>query len=358
MAEKILDVFVVGGSVTGSKTAELIAKEGKDVVLVEENSEIGRPCKCTGLVSWRIKELVPNLPSELIINTVGKAKFFPPNGNGFVLKSKNPVYLLNRPGLDKFLFNSAVKAGVKTSTGERFLAYKNLRNCVKIKTDKKTYKAKILIGADGANSSVGKQAGLDYPKSFLIGVQTTAKGNFNDVELWIGSKFCPKFFAWVVPENNNVARIGLATNPNANKYYEEFLKMRIGRVERPDVGGIIRFGLMNRTSADRVLVVGDAACQVKPYSGGGIIYGLIGSKFCARAALDAIEYKRFDGQFLKESYDDKWKSVLANPINRGLFFYKIISSKSDLFLNSMMGAASVGTKVLNNLDMDLMNYFV
>lgn len=356
--EKILDAFVVGGAVSGSRTAELIAKEGKDVVLVEDNTEVGCPCKCTGLVSWRIKELLPNLPNEIIVNTVGKAEFFSPSGRRVVLKSKNPVYLLDRPGLDKFLFDSAVKSGAKTRTGERFIGYRKLRNCLKVKTDKNTYKTKILVGADGANSTVGKQAELKYPENYLVGVQTTATGNFNNVELWIGSKFCPKFFAWVVPENNSVARIGLATNPNASKYYEEFLKMRIGRIEKPNVGGIIRFGLMENTSADRIMVVGDAACQVKPYSGGGIIYGLIGSKFAARAALDAIEYRRFDEDFLKESYDEKWKTVLGPAITRGMFLYKMISSKSDLFLNTILQTANLGTKIFNKLDMDLINVFV
>jgi len=356
LADRILDALVVGAAVAGSRTSELIAKDGKDVLLIEDNTEVGKPCKCTGLVSWRIKEILPNLPSEIVMNTVGKAKFFSPMGSNFTLKSKNPVYLLSRPGLDKFLFESAKKAGVKTKTGERVQEIRQMKNYVKVKTDKRIYKAKMLVGADGANSTVGKQIGLEYPKEFVVGVQTTATGNFDDVELWFGSKICPNFFAWVAPENSETARIGLAANPNPSKYYQQFLMKRIGKVLAPDVGGIIRFGLMKETTANRTLVVGDAACQVKPYSGGGIIYGLIASNFAADAVLKSLEEKRFDQEFLKKNYDEKWKETLAKPIKRGMMLHNFLSS-SDAILNSSFLFAKLGTKIFTKFDMDLINFF-
>ncbi len=306
MTEKIFDALVVGAAVAGSRTAQLIAESGREVVLVEDNTSVGQPCKCTGLVSWRIKELLPTLPEKLIVNVVKEARFHSPNGSSFVLKSKNPVYLLDRPGLDRYLFDLAGEAGVQTKVGEKFLSYKIVEDHVEVKTDKSMYKAKILIGADGANSMVGRQAGFDYPENYLVGVQTTASGNFDKVELWFGSKFSPKFFAWVAPENENVARIGLAADRNASKYYENFLMSRIGRVEKPDVGGIIRFGLMDRTSDERIMVVGDAACQVKPYSGGGIIFGLIASRICADAAIKALRHKDFSGRFFADIYYMCW----------------------------------------------------
>ena len=357
MEDKIYDALVVGGAVSGSRTSQIIAEYGKSVLLIEDNMNIGHPCKCTGLVSWRIKELLPTLPQKLIVSVVEDARFHAPNGESFDLKSKKPVYLLDRPGLDKYLFNMAQEAGVETKVGEKFVSYKIVKDHVEVKTDKNVYKTRILIGADGANSTVGKEAALKYPESYLVGVQTTAPGNFDKVELWFGSDVSPKFFAWVVPENENIARIGLATDKNAGNYYEEFLKKRIGNFEKPNVGGIIRFGVMERTSSDRVMVVGDAACQVKPYSGGGIIFGLIASRICADATMKALKEKDFSSKFFLENYDKVWKSKLESAIKRGITVNNILSKK-DSTVNKIMKVGKIGSKIFTKLDMDLINLFI
>jgi flavin-dependent dehydrogenase len=291
------------------------------------------------------------------MNTLGRAKFFSGGGTSFELKSSYPVYLLNRPALDRFLFESAQKAGVKTKIGERFQSYRKMKGKVKIKTDKKIYYSKLLIGADGANSTVGREAKLKYPSDYLVGVQTTATGDFDTVELWFGSKISPRFFAWLAPESESVARIGLATNPNAAEYYQKFLTQRIGKVVKPDVGGIIRGGLMERTAADHVMVVGDAACQIKPYSGGGINYGLISSQYCANAALSALEQNDFSEKFLMENYDAQWKKELGPAIKRGMVLLKLMNSPP-VVMNGLFGFGKIASGMLRNLDMDLINVFV
>lgn len=353
---KIFDVIVIGGALSGPRTAQLIAERGKSVLMIEDNKKIGLPCKCTGLISWRIKELLPNLPKRLVRNVVRKARFYSPNGSSVTVASRKPVYVLDRPGLDRYLFETAVKSGVSVRTGEKFLSYEIRKDHVVVKTDLGSYRSRILIGADGANSAVGRAAGLIYPKEFLAGVQTTADGNFKDVELWFGSKVCPGFFAWVVPENKNIARIGLAAERNASKYYEEFLKMRIGKVVKPDVGGIIRTGMMERTSDERVMVVGDAACQVKPYSGGGIVLGLTAAEICADAAVRALGENQYSRKFFVENYDRIWKAKIGPAILRGNRLRNLLKSK-DATMNTMMIVGKVGSRVLNKLDMDMINYF-
>lgn len=357
MSDEIFDAFVVGGALSGSRVAQILAENGKNVLLAEDNITIGHPCKCTGLVSWRIKELLPTLPEKLIVNVHNEARFHSPNRSSFTLKSRKPVYLLDRPGLDKYIFDLAEEARAHLKKGEKFLSYDLQKDYVEVHTDKNTYKAKILIGADGSNSSVGRAAGFVYPENYLVGVQTTASGEFDKVELWFGSKVSPNFFAWVAPENANIARIGLATNRNSSNYYEEFLKFRIGKFVKPDVGGIIRYGLMEKTSAERVMVVGDAACQVKPYSGGGIIFSLISSKVCAEAAMKALRQKNFSEQFLIQNYDEAWKRKIGGAIKRGMTLNKIIHS-GDNKLSMLMKFGSMGSRILGRLDMDLINLIV
>ena len=353
----IFDVLIVGGALSGSRTAQLISNYTKNILLIEDNKNIGYPCKCTGLVSWRIKKYLPFLPKKIIINTINKASFNSPDGTNFILKSKNPVYVIDRPGLDKYIYNMAKESGIKIKNGEKFISYKLMEEYVKVFTNKNVYKTKILIGADGASSSVGKSAGLKYPEKYLIGVQTTTLGKFDNIELWFGSKISPSFFAWVVPENKNIARIGLATYRKSGNYYEDFLKKRIGKFEKPNVGGIIRFGIMEKTSSERVMVVGDAACQVKPYSGGGIIFSLISAKICANAAIKSLKEEKFDYKFFFDNYDKVWKKKIGNAIKRGLFLSKILSSRNFL-INKLFKIGKIFSRFLNKIDMDLINIFI
>lgn len=352
----MFDVIIIGASVTGLRTAELISSKGYDVLVIEEHKEIGKPLKCAGLVSWRIFEIMPSLSKEIIVNTIEKAKFFSPKGDFFELKSKKPIYVIDRVKLDKILFKEALKNGTQIKTLTKFEGFKHLKNSIEIKTSKGNFESKILVGADGSNSKVAKVAGIKIPNNMLIGIQTTVSGNFDpsSVELWFGS-FAPNFFGWVIPESEKKARIGLATKSNCKFYFNKFLKKRIGKIEKPNVFGVINFGLMN-SIADRILLVGDAACQVKPFSGGGIIYGLISSEFCANACIKALEEDKFDAEFLNREYDEKWKKKLKRPIKKGLLYRKILNNFSDMQLNFIFSLLKILrlTKILECWDVDLL----
>jgi len=349
------DATVIGASAIGSRIGKLIADSGYDVLLIEEHKKIGFPSKCTGLVSFRLLELLPKIPKKIVVNKIKSARFFSPNGNCLELKSKNPVYVINREALDNFLFDEAKNVEIKM--GERLESFRHVRDYVKIKTNKKIYNSKILIGADGSNSLVRKQAKLICPNNTLFGLQSTVKGNFDSesVELWFGSKICPNFFAWVVPENDSKARIGLATNYSPRKFYNSFLKKRLGLNDRPDTAGVIRYGLMKETSSDRIMLVGDSALQTKPFSGGGLIYGLTASEICADATIKALEENKFDKKFFKENYDKKWKEKLALPIVKGLMLRKIFNNLPDNGLNVLFYLAERTKKILENWDMDLLD---
>lgn len=351
------DAIIVGGALSGSRTAELLARNGRDVLLIEEHEKIGLPCKCTGLVSWRTPEMLKNLPKRLVVNKLDKGKFYSPDKTNFVLKSKKSAYVLDRTGLDKFLFKQAMKAGAEVKT-EHFETFQYNNNHVEVKTSKGVYQTKILIGADGANSTVAQKANLPMPKNIFVGLQTTASGNFEQfAELWFGKNTAPNFFAWVVPENEELARIGVSTPTSPKPYYERFLETRLNlNGLKPDVAGVIRFGVMKDTVADRVMLVGDAACQVKPFSGGGITYGLVAAQICADAIEKAFEKNKFDYKFFKQNYDLEWKKKLVPGINKGMMLRKILYPFPDSQVNLMFKMIKLfGYKILNKFDFDLLS---
>ena len=342
------DVIVIGAGPAGCKTAEIIAKKGYDVLVLEEHSSIGKPTQCTGLVSQRIGKI----PKEIVVNKIKIARFYSGN-NYFEIKSKKPVYVINRGKFDKYVAEKAKRAGVYFKLSTRFLDFKNGEAL----TSKGNYRTKLLVGADGPNSSVAKISGIKLPKNILSGVQVNVKSHFDPgtVELWFGSDIAHGLFAWVVPESSNAARVGLATDKNPNKFFEKFLKKRLGEIKSTDrIGDVIRYGLIKKSVADNVLLVGDAACQIKPFSAGGLVYGQISAKYAGEACVKALETEDYSKKFLSRNYDKEWKKELENPIRKGLFMKKVFSKIQDKPFSFKLIKNLGITKLSSVMDMDFL----
>ena len=348
MVDKV-DVIIVGAGPAGCKVGEIVSKRGYEVLILEEHTSVGEPVQCTGLVSNRIGKL----PKEVIINKIKKARFF--SGKVFFeVKSKDMVYVIDRMKYDNFLASKAKQNGCEFNFSTRFLDFQNRL----VKTNKKIFETKILVGADGPNSSVAKSVGLKLPDNLLFGIQSTVEGTFESdaVELHFGSKVTPDLFAWVVPENERTARIGLLANKNPSRYFEKFLKNRIGITERKATfGDTIRYGMIKKSVVDNVLLVGDAACQVKPFSAGGIVYGQIGANLAGKTCIKAIEENNFSKKFLSKNYDEKWKKELANPIRKGLLMKKIFSKIQDRPFSFKLVKSLEITRLSNFFDMDFLD---
>jgi len=350
----VYDVAIIGCGLVGCYLAGKLAEKGFNVLAIEEHRQIGYPSKCTGLVSWRIKQLLPGLPESIIQNEVSSAEFFSPTGFRFTLSSKKPMYVVDRPKLDRWLYEKALQASMKT--GERFVSFKAGKECVEINTSKDSYKAELLIGCDGAFSAVARSAKLEQPSNVVYALQATVDGSFDaeKVELWFGSKVAPQFFAWVVPISENRAKVGLATKEKPREYFKSFVRMRCKRFVEPDTAGAIRFGLMKKTVDDRLLLVGDAASQVKPFSGGGIIYGLIAANTAYAAVVKAFARNDFSESFFAENYEKVWKERLAPGIRKGLLLRKILYLDGDRWIDCLFRLAARARKLIENWDVDLL----
>lgn len=340
---KDYDVIVVGAGPSGCRTAEIVARKGYSVLVIEEHPEIGKPIQCTGLVSGRIGEI----PEEIIINRIERARFYCKK-DFFEVKSKESVFVIDREKYDLYRANKAREAGVDFELNSRFLDFKDGI----VKTSKGDCASKLLIGADGPNSPVAKIAGLKLPDNLLKAIQVKVKSNFDPscVELWFGSKVAPGLFAWVVPESEEVARVGLMTDKNPNIYLKRFLKKRFRKTGGTDrTGDVINFGLIEKSVADNTMLVGDAACMVKPFSAGGLVYGQIGAGYASLACIKALKANDFSERFLIENYEKKWKSELGPPIKRGLFTRKTFSRICD---------SSFSFKLIKNIGIGKLSYFL
>jgi len=342
------DVVVIGAGPAGCKTGEIISSRGYNTLIIEEHAAIGRPTQCTGLVS----EKIGKVPKKIILNKIKNAKFC--SGKSFFdVESKEKIYVVDRAGFDRFTATRARSAGVEFRMQTRFSAVKN--NIVF--AGGKKYETKILVGADGPHSPVAKSRKIKLPGNVVAGMQARVKGKFvaDIVELHFGSNLAPEMFAWIVPENEETARIGLLTNKNPTKYFEKFVEKIAGNVKMQDkFGDVVRYGLIEKSCSDRTMLVGDAACQIKPFSAGGLVYGQIAAKHAGEACIKALEQNDFSEKFFLKNYDKKWKGELAGSIKTGLIFKKIFSEICDQpFVFDMIKYLGI-PKLASLFDMDFL----
>ncbi len=292
-------ITIIGAGPAGCYTAYLLAKAGKEVQIFEEHKEIGLPIQCAGLVTSSINKIL-KLKKDIIINEADKVKIFSKN-NHLELKLKNKNLILNRKKFDNHLADLAISKGAKIFLNYKFIENKN--NIIKIRYNNKnqtTLKTDYLIGADGPLSRVAKNNNLFGKRKFFTGIQAIAKlKNENYIEFYpsIGT------FAWVIPENEEICRIGVASYNNPKDHFHKFLESKNIRVITELQGGLIPiYNPKLKTKKENTYLVGDAATQLKATTGGGIIQGLKAAQALADSLLN------------KKDYEKEWKKEIGKDL--------------------------------------------
>lgn len=330
------EVVIIGGGPVGSTFAAQTATF--TTVVVEEHAEIGSPMQCAGLVHPRVVEMAD--AQDTIVNTITGLRLVPPGGKALeVMSAETKAVVIDRQKFDRKCCERAVREGADILNGHEFLGFeregkrlsvrvRGPEGLVNIETD-------LLIGADGYKSGVGKAAGLGPAKDLIRGIQAdldVRMENQSMVEVHIGQKVAPGFFAWVIP-CGDFTRIGLGVSQDSGTpsgYLTALLKRRgFGDAERlRTISGIVPIGPPKKTFADNVLLVGDAAAQTKPLSGGGLYTGLRAARWGAMTAVDALKDKDLSAKRLS-GYDEKWRADIGKEMERGLLIRKVFVNLTD-----------------------------
>jgi len=366
------DVVVVGAGPVGSTAARYAALNGAKVLLLEEHQSIGSPVGCTGLLSTRAVAECELKPSdEFVFNSVRGAFVHAPDGQSLPIDGKQTkAYVVSRKNFDRKLAVMALEEGVELSLRTRAIGFEK-GNLETGTGEKKSYPVKlrilrngtletistsVVIGADGVKSRIASYAGLEIPARVLPGIQIEAPYSSEDsdfVELFPGSS-APGFFAWTVPIDEKISRIGLALEPGlAYKndrqessplyYLEKFLSSN-PHVKSRYSGGMLDFvvggipiGPPERTVSDGVLLVGDAAGQAKPTSAGGIYTGAFAAKIAGKIAAEAALEGNNSAQRLSE-YDLLWRKGLGKELDIGMRIHDYMGRLEDRQLNDLIGS--------------------
>jgi digeranylgeranylglycerophospholipid reductase len=341
------DVLVIGGGPAGLIAAREAASRESEVVVFEEHEEIGQPCHCAGLLSMKgLQRLGAPADGLYVQNKVKGARFFSPSGLSFTVEKDDDVAcVVDRSLFDKFLAQKTTEAGARISLNKKVKSIERGKKGIIIQADEESFYAKISIDAEGVSSKIIEAMGLKPIDRDLIlsGLQYDLENVSIDpsyVEAHIGRNTALGFFAWVIPLSKDRARVGLGCKgANPKEKLEEFIRRRFGDKNNLEWGNvhsglIITGGPVERTFDDRFLVAGDAAGQVKPTTGGGVILGGICASIAGKIAGEAVAHGNCSASFLGR-YENLWKSQLGKDFRMTMLAKRVVNRLSDRALDKL-----------------------
>ncbi len=266
-------VAIIGGGISGLYLSWKLSQKKHDIIVFERKKEISNNI-CSGLFSERILEFIPQ-SRKLIQNKINYVVLHFPKKTVKVKFSRD-FFVMSHSELNRLVYGLAQETGVQVILNSD------------ISSIPKEYDR--IIGCDGANSFVRKNLCLSEPgyRLGILGFTETgvSDSSVNYVETWP----CKNGFIWKIPRGKETEYGILAKPKEAKLILDEFLNKNniiLKRIESKIVpqGFII-------PSNPLITLCGDAAGLTKPWSGGGVIWGLTGAEILLKTFPDFLEYKR------------------------------------------------------------------
>jgi geranylgeranyl reductase family protein len=273
-----------------------------------------------------------------------------------VERKDSQAYIFNRAELDQKLANEALDSGAKLLKNVRAVNLKidsHVANIIyKLNNNHHRVAAKIIIGADGASSLVAQCSGL-YPKqnsTMKLAIQreitNVREVQSEFVEVYLGKKIAPGFFVWIVPIGVKSVRVGLCIDHAHGRHLLEYLESFInhhplvkkrfeGSVCTSQVAHIIpASGAVRETISNGVLLVGDAAGQIKSTTGGGMLYGILCAQIAGQVVSEALSKTlNILRKSMLRKYETLWRKKLGTEIQKSVKIRRLLDSLTDDELN-------------------------
>ena len=352
------DIIIVGAGPAGSTAARIAAQNGAKVLLLEKDREIGIPVRCGEAVGEKGLRRVLEPRAEWIANKIEAVRLVAPDETIVRVHHNEIGFILDRKRFDYDLAMMAANQGVKVVTKAYvygLLAENGAISGVKIYHLGNHYqvKSKLVIGADGVESRVGRWAGLKtYAR--LKDMETCVQMTVSNVrferqycDFYFSSQIAPGGYLWVFPKNEHLANIGLgisgeyAAHKSPTDYLKEFIERKFpeAAILTTVAGGVPCAPFMDKVVTNGLMLIGDAAHQANPMTGGGIIQSIIASEIAAKVAADAINENDISEDRLSE-YAQKWDKENGGNHRRAYRLKEAVYKLTDADLNRTAAAIS------------------
>ena len=343
-----VDVLIVGGGPGGLFMAARLAGRGVRTVVCEEHARVGDPVHCTGVLSSDSFSRF-DLPVTATLNHLTDVRFVSPGGIPVDYTTPSPIAtVIDRPAFDRALAERAVAAGAEIRSGARVSALEADAAGVRATVaGGEVVQARLSVLACGAHYAFQQRFGFGLPRTYLHTAQCELPAALMpSVELHFGRDVAPGGFAWAVPvvrPEGFFVRIGVMTARDAPGCYRRMLE-RVGdrwgvsNRELPPRLKILPLGAIDRTYADRLLAIGDAAGLVKPTTGGGIHYSIVSASIAADVALEALASDRLSAASLA-TYERRWRAELQDEFVAQQALRDVATDLSDQAIDSFFELA-------------------
>jgi digeranylgeranylglycerophospholipid reductase len=356
-----IDVLVVGAGPAGAVAAREAkrAAPAMDVVLIERDRAVGAPVRCAeGVGDAGLREFAAPDGADWVARRITRVIFLAPDDTEVKVAEGDVGWILDRQRFDAFLAAQAAGEGVETlveteATGMERRSDGRWQVRVRRRGSDETYRARVVIGADGVETMVGRWAGLDT-RVPARDMESCAQYLLRDIEcdpdaiyLQFGDRIAPGGYAWVFPKGIGVASVGLgivalkSDGRNARQYLDAWIARRFpnGLASGLTVGGVIVHTTIKRTVTDGVLIAGDAAHMVNPLSGGGIVNAMKAGRLAGQTAAAAIREDDTSARRLT-AYHDAWMRLLGDDHLRYYRIRQALEELDDAFFNGLARVAN------------------
>ncbi|HIH20149.1 TPA: NAD(P)/FAD-dependent oxidoreductase [Candidatus Micrarchaeota archaeon] len=336
------DCTIVGASCVGGMTAKAFAAKGLDVALLEEHSQPGKFNKCTALVSRSGLEKSGVDFRPTVLKEIHGAVIHGPRVSFSVTTKKPVAFVLDRQAFDEKCVAEAQKQGVELFLDSRAESLSKHDGNWNLSAGGNDFHSKVVVGCDGLSSFVAREGGFPAFPHFVSAWEAEfsyAQAPADKVHVFLDQALAQGFFAWTVPVDETTARVGLATiNPSALNAGKSRLLQKLGLSDSNKKGREFNYSIplfpREQTQKDTLLLVGDAAGQVKSTTGGGIAFG----GYCGLKAADAVE-NYFKGNAL--DYEERWRGAFAKTFQLHWLLHSHLFSLPNYALDMALGFAKL-----------------
>ncbi len=346
------DVVIIGAGPAGLMAARSLAREGHDVVVVEEHDSVGSPVHCTGVLGLdAFGEL--DLPRTPICGVVGAARFWAAQGTSVLVESEQiRAAVIDRGDFDHRLARQAQADGAEIRTASRVIRLDADAAGIRVRVARQPapITARACVLACGANYRFNLQLGLGTPRAFVQSAQIETPFPLHEhVEVYLDNAVAPGGFAWLVPfarNNAAFAKVGLMCTSHAGRHFDRLtdrLETTISTERKTWPSPRLKMlplAPVRKTYGPRVLAVGDAAGLVKPTTGGGIYYSLLSGRWAAETLDNALRHDVLTARALRR-YEQRWRERLGPDIRTGLAFRTIAARLDDRAIGVLIELAKV-----------------
>jgi len=326
--EKSKEVIIVGAGVVGLVTAEDLARKGVEVTVYDSKRRVEEGAnKASGILSNSGLQETGLEYDNAKVNVLRGAVLHAGKEMLKVKSKKDMAFVLDREKLVRTCFNKAREAGARIILNRRVS-----KEELKVWSNE----GKIIVGADGPVSTVASTFGFPQIGEYVLTYKKEYENAFVEDKEMVGLFFNSRiyrFFGWSVPYSESKVELGIGISSRAKKSstkaFEEFTNEEmVSKIIKDASAGagyasIIPLSTREKTVIGNVLLVGDAAGQVKATTGGGIIFGAL----CAKEASNAISAS-LEHDMPLDNYEKLWRKRYGRELKRHAMLHEYYSSLS------------------------------